>query len=88
MKISREALFGLLMMSIGAVKTWLHISTLSTLDIPTCNGQILQIPLSDSAPLNPIHCWGCYLVAAGAAFIGYWVYRLARERRSVASWAD
>jgi len=88
MSAAQQALFGLIMIAIGGLKTWLHINAATVLALPTCNGRILELSLNNSSGLTQLHCWGCYLALAGLAVLGLAIHRITRERRSVASRAD
>lgn len=85
---SLQALYGLLMVAIGGLKTWLHMGTVPVLALPTCNGKTLNIALSNASLFEQAHCWGCYMFTAGVAVMLYALYRQTQKRRSVASRMD
>ncbi|MEO1321395.1 MAG: hypothetical protein AAFV59_00155 [Pseudomonadota bacterium] len=88
MLAAQQALFGLIMIAIGSLKTWLHINAATVLALPTCNGRILELSLNNPSGLTQLHCWGCYLALAGLSVLGLAIHRFVRKRRSVASWVD
>ena len=84
MSTSLKATFGILLMALGGLKTWLHMGTLPVLSLPMCNGKVLNVPLSQGSFFEQAHCWGCYALAAGAGIVLFAGYQALRERRSVA----
>ena len=85
---SWQALYGLSMVALGALKTWLHMGTIPVLALPTCNGKTLNIAMSNSSLFEQAHCWGCYMFTAGVAVMLFALYRQTQKRRSVASRTD
>lgn len=85
---SLQALYGLLMIALGGVKTWLHIGTIPVLTLPTCNGKTLNLAMSNASLFEQAHCWGCYMFTAGSAVLLIALYRYTQKRRSVASRMD
>ncbi|MEL6858325.1 MAG: hypothetical protein AAFO74_08050 [Pseudomonadota bacterium] len=83
-----HALFGLLIMGIGALKTWMHMGTITVVALPTCNGKTVTLALGPSNWLEQAHCWGCYAFAFGLALVALALFRQFRERRSVAYGTD
>ena len=83
-----QAVFGLLMMAVGGVKTWLHMGSVPGLSIPMCSGETVTIGLNNGSWLTQAHCWGCYMCAAGLALAGIALYRGLQKRRSVTTWMD
>lgn len=89
MSIPLQALFGLLMMGVGGLKTWLHLGTLPpVLSLQTCNGKTLNIGLSQTSWFEQAHCWGCYAFALGLGLTVFAVFQVMRKRRSVACRTD
>lgn len=88
MSTSLQAIFGILLMTLGGLKTWLHMGALPVLSLPMCNGTVLNVPLTQGNFFEQAHCWGCYAFAAGAAVVLFSGYQALRERRSVAARTD
>ena len=80
-----QALLGAAMIVIGGIKTWLHMGTIPLLSLPTCNGETINIALSNASWFERAHCWGCYMLAAGLVVVGLAAYEEFAKRRSVAS---
>ena len=85
---SLQALCGLLMIAVGGLKTWLHMSTIPVLTLPTCNGKTFDLAMSNASLLEQAHCWGCYIFTAGITVLLLGLYRHTQKRRSVALWMD
>ena len=85
MTTSWQAIFGAVMMGIGAIKTWLHMGTAPLLFLPTCNGETVTIALSNTSWIARAHCWGCYMLAVGLIVVLFATYERLVKRRSVAS---
>ena len=88
MPSSLQAVFGILLMAVGGLKTWLHIGALPVLALPTCNGKTLTVALSEASLFEQVHCWGCYAFTAGLGVVLFAVYQMVRERRSVTARTD
>ncbi|MFN3214430.1 MAG: hypothetical protein ACE37M_15095 [Henriciella sp.] len=89
MSIPVQAIFGLLMMGVGGLKTWLHLGTLPpVLSLQTCTGKTLNIGLAQANGFEQIHCWGCYLFLLGLALTAFAFFQIMKERRSVACHMD
>ena len=88
MSIPVQAILGLLMMGIGALKTWLHMGAVPMLALPTCNGKTLNIALTQASWFEQAHCWGCYAFAFGLGLTLLAAVQVMRERRSVAYYMD
>lgn len=88
MSTGLQAVFGLLMIAVGGVKTWLHLGSVPGLSIPMCSGETITIGLSNGSWLAQAHCWGCYMFAAGIALSSVALYRGLQKRRSFAIWMD
>ena len=84
MSTSLQAAYGLVMVLIGGLKTWLHMGTVPVLALPTCNGKTIAVQLSGQSWFEQAHCWGCYMFAAGLALLVWALYRHIIQRRSVA----
>ena len=83
-----QAVFGLLKLIVGGIKTWLHMGSVPMLSLPTCNGKTLEIALGGSSWFEQAHCWGCYMFAAGLVIIALAAYQQFYKRRSVALGTD
>ena len=83
-----QTLLGLLMLTVGGLKTLLHMGTVPILTLPTCNGKSVDIALSQSTWFEHVHCWGCYALAAGLVVAAHAVARQFQKRRTVASIMD
>lgn len=79
------ALIGAAMIVIGSIKTWLHMGSIPLLSLPTCNGETLNIALSNVSFFERAHCWGCYMLAAGLIVAAFAACDRFAQRRSVAS---
>ena len=88
MPSSLQAVFGVLLMAIGGLKTWLHIGALPVVALPTCNGKNLTVPLSEASLFEQAHCWGCYAFTMGLGVFLFATYQMMKERRSVAVRTD
>lgn len=53
---------------IGLTKMVLQANAHDTLLIPTCLGKTITLT-SGVSPWSVLHCWGCYAVLAGLAYI-------------------
>lgn len=84
MPSSLQAVFGVLLMAVGGLKTWLHIGAMPVLALQTCNGKTMNVPLSQVSLFEQAHCWGCYAFTIGLGLVLFVVYQMMRERRSVA----
>jgi len=80
-----QAFLGAAMIVIGGIKTWLHMGTVPLLALPTCNGETLNVALSNASWFERAHCWGCYMFAAGFLVLALAAYEQFAKRRSVAS---
>lgn len=83
-----QTLYGLAMIAVGGLKTWLHMGSIPVLSIPTCSGKTLTLPVSQTSWLEQAHCWGCYMFAAGLVVLGLATFRAYQQRRSVAADMD
>ncbi|MEL6415664.1 MAG: hypothetical protein AAFQ15_12070 [Pseudomonadota bacterium] len=88
MPSSLQAVFGVLLMAVGGLKTWLHIGAFPVLALPTCNGKTLNVALSEASVFEQVHCWGCYAFTVGLGLVLFAGYQMMRERRSVAVRTD
>lgn len=53
---------------IGLTKMVLQANAQDTLLIPTCLGKTITLT-SGVSPWSVLHCWGCYAVLAGLAYL-------------------
>jgi hypothetical protein len=83
-----QMMFGMMMLVVGGIKTWLHMGTVPILSLPTCNGKTLEIAVGGSSWFEQAHCWGCYMFAAGLGVISFVAYQQLQKRRSVALRTD
>ena len=81
---NRLPLLGLVMIAVGAVKTWLHMGTVPLLALPTCTGDVITVELAGGSWLARAHCWGCYMLVAGLAVTVFALLHERQKRRSVA----
>ena len=81
---NRLPLFGLVMIAVGAVKTWLHMGTVPLLALPTCTGDVITVELAGGTWLTRAHCWGCYMLVAGLVVVLFSLLHQRQKRRSVA----
>ena len=81
-------LYGLSMVFVGGVKTWLHMGNVPVLSLPTCTGKTITISASQGSWLEQVHCWGCYLFAAGLVVLAIAGVNAYKERRSVTAIMD
>lgn len=83
-----QAIISLLLMAVGAFKTWLHVGTVPILALTTCSGNAVTIELGSQSLLQQIHCWGCYAFTAGFIYALWLTYIHIQKRRSVALRVD
>ena len=88
MSAGLQAVFGVLLLALGSVKTWLHMGTVPVLSLPMCSGETMTIELNQASWLAQAHCWGCYAFVAGMLLSLFALYRGIHKRRSVAVWMD
>ena len=88
MPSSLQAVFGVFLMAVGGLKTWLHIGALPVLALPTCNGKTLTVALTEMSLFEQVHCWGCYAFTIGFGVFLFAFYQMMIERRSVAARMD
>ena len=63
-----RAIFGGILLIVGAVKAWSHVSMAGTMIVPGCFGRDFLIQV-DAPVWQSVHCWGCYLALAGALIL-------------------
>lgn len=80
-----QAYLGAAMIIMGGIKTWLHMGTVPLLSLPTCNGDTINIALSNAGWFERAHCGGCYMFAAGLIIAALAAHEQFAKRRSVAS---
>lgn len=83
-----QAFYGLLMIALGSLKTWLHMEAIPLLSVPTCNGKTLNLVMSKASLFEQAHCWGCYMFAAGFVVLLIAVYHRTQNRRAVVTRMD
>lgn len=88
MSTGLQAAYGLVMVLIGGLKTWLHMGTVPVLALPTCNGKTIAVQLGGQSWFEQAHCWGCYLFAAGLAVLAWTLFRHLEKHRFVTSRMD
>ena len=83
-----QALYGLALMLIGGMKTWLHIGSIPVLSLPLCSGKTLTVGAVQTSLFAQAHCWGCYVFGAGLILLGIAAFGAFAKRRTVAAQAD
>ena len=83
-----QALYGIAILLVGSVKTWLHMSIVPVLSLPMCSGKTIMIGTSPVGFLEQAHCWGCYAVLPGISLLIMAGYSAFKQRRSVAENTD
>lgn len=64
-----QTLYGLALLAIGSLKTWLHTGSAEVLSLPLCSGKSVTLSASAASGFEPAHCWGCYVFAAGLIMV-------------------
>ena len=88
MTVLMQLLYGLAMVSVGGLKTWLHIGSMPVLSLTTCNGKTVTLSAAQTGLLEQAHCWGCYMFAAGLVVLVFAGVNAFKQRRSVTANVD
>lgn len=88
MTVLMQVLYGLAMIFVGGLKTWLHIGSMPVLSLTTCTGKTVTISAAQNGWLEQAHCWGCYLFAAGLVVLVFAGLNGFKQRRSVTANMD
>ena len=88
MTLMMQMLYGLALMAVGGIKTWLHMGSLPVLSLPLCSGKTVTLSASSASWFEQAHCWGCYAFAAGLLWVIFTAARAVRQRRSVTAVLD
>lgn len=83
-----QALYGLAMIAVGGLKTWLHMGSIPVLSVPMCSGKTLTLAASQTSWFEQAHCWGCYMFAAGLVWLAVAGMTAYKQRRSVTANMD
>lgn len=83
-----QALYGLALIAVGGLKTWLHMGSVPVLSLPMCSGKTVTLKASSTSWFEQAHCWGCYALAAGLILVSFAAVKAARQRRSVTAAMD
>lgn len=83
-----QALYGLALIAVGGLKTWLHMGSVPVLSLPMCSGKTVTISASSANWFEQAHCWGCYALATGLILVAIAAINAVRERRSVTADMD
>lgn len=81
-------LYGLAMVLVGGLKTWLHMGSVPVLSLPTCTGKTITISAVQTGWFEQVHCWGCYMLAAGFVMLLVAAVNTYKQRRSVTAIMD
>ncbi|MEE2929262.1 MAG: hypothetical protein VX599_00965 [Pseudomonadota bacterium] len=83
-----QALYGLAMIAVGGLKTWLHVGSVPAISVPMCSGKTLTLAASQPSWIEQTHCWGCYMFAAGLVWLTFAGMAAYTQRRSVTANMD
>jgi hypothetical protein len=83
-----QALYGLAMIAVGGLKTWLHVGSVPAISVPMCSGKTLTLAASQPSWIEQTHCWGCYMFAAGLVWLTFAGMTAYTQRRSVTANMD
>ena len=83
-----QTLYGLAMITIGGLKTWLHMGSIPVLSVPMCSGKTLTLAAGQTSWFEQAHCWGCYVFAAGLVWLTVAGITAYTQRRSVTANMD
>ena len=88
MTTSMQAPYGLAMIAVGGLETWLHMGSIPVLSVPMCSGKTLTLAASQTSLFEQAHCWGCYMFAAGLVWLAVACMTAHKQRRSVTANMD
>ena len=83
-----QTLYGLAMIAVGGLKTWLHMGSVPVLSLPMCSGKTVTLTATPSSWFEQAHCWGCYMLAAGLVVLAIAGVSAYKQRRSVTADMD
>lgn len=77
-------LVGAVLLLVGSIKTYMHLSMGSVIALPTCTGRNVLISVSQGSFFEQAHCWGCYMALAGLMVLGWTLLYDLQQKRTQA----